>query len=1499
MIQDEWQGVPLVSENRPKDEWEGVEVVQPARSIRRGQNNPSPIAVTFNQPKATDGDTIRDGDNRFRLQGIDAPEIGQLGWRSDGSTVPLGELSQSWLSEQLYSPESMRLASQAGTSFGRIVGPIEANGEDLGRGSLRAGQSVAAPDYITDPQQRFDYLEAERQARQNRLGVHGTVTLTPDEFRDNPDYEPERNETALFADMPTPLEGLSADKEQEWLRLLNVGTAQQIEDFAQSAGMQIDAERNRKWVMRRDEYVDRNGTTDGFVDEDVHYRRGPRALIDGGGEALGAFARGIGDGAIVGALDELGAIPDMLGGTGGRENIWNSDRRLADIYWNNVYQNQAILGYDEANHPNARLAGQVTGGLASGLALPFAAGARTAPQLAKIGAGYGGAYGFLGTDGSLSDRITGAAKGATIGAVVDPALGKAMQYVAPKAIAAASRLLGRGGSEVTGAASQGGPIAPQTVDEISPELLEQVASTSPLTAPRTRSELMASTANVQPRDVLPLPSNMPDPDELADFNASRFGPVRPVSEEATLERYTITNWRGQPVPKVGPLDLVGWVRSQGGLVDQSGELTAMGFNNAARRGLEHVGQATRFGPLVNNKDGQKLDDAALAAWEAGYFPELNERPSINQFLDAMRDTYEGGAGRRFRPEDYGQVESFAAMRADRLDTERAISESDVPLYQDNSAAAGERAFPPVEAYEDWAGDTIERVGNIDVTKLESPQDIKRALKATYGAMGGFDAATRGRISQGETERLASEMGMTVEQLLARRSGQAFNAEEALAARQILAKSGNELVNAARRIQKLETPGDEALADFRQMLLRHGAIQEQVAGMTAEAGRTLQQFRQAANSRAVQGDVLSAFVRSGGGQGDLKEAADLLIEAAELSPGQFATTARRASDPKFRDKVGELYINALLSNPPTHVVNIVSNALTAVAQVPEHAFAAGLGAARKAAMGERASDRILASEVGARAFGLLQGTREGLQLFAKALRTGEADDFVSKIEGDQFKAISGIKGEIARVPTRLLTAEDQLFKGIARRMELNAQAVRIAAKEGLKGDARTARIAELVANPTDEMVARSLDYGLYLTFQRQLGEVGQGISRITSNSLPAKVVVPFVRTPINLLKFATERSPAAPLLSEWRKDFRAGGERRDLAVARMVLGTGIAYSFYELAQQGKITGAAPPDPAKARLMYADGWQPYSIKVGDRYISYSRLDPFSTTLGVAADMATLPENMSERQRENMGVMLTASIMNNLASKTWLSGVSSLTAGLADPQRNAENWLERTASAFATPAVMGGVARQLDPVVRQREGVGEAIQSRIPGMSQELLPARNVFGEVRETDSLGPDFISPFWQSVGKDDPVVAEMLRIQKSVSAPGKQFTEDGERIDYPRETYDRYHEIAGRLTYNNLLALIGSPRYANMSDTARRKAAGKAIREARETARAVLDSPRYPLPEKGAGATDNFQDFVADDEFAGVPIVEEADAQRVQPTAASLHSPNQARAAGRVETVAR
>src|SRR5690606_2796056 len=114
--------------------------------------------------------------------------------------------------------------------------------------------------------------------------------------------------------------------------------------------------------------------------------------------------------------------------------------------------------------------------------------------------------------------------------------------------------------------------------------------------------------------------------------------------------------------------------------------------------------------------------------------------------------------------------------------------------------------------------------------------------------------------------------------------------------------------------------------------------------------------------------------------------------------------------------------------------------------------------------------------------------------------------------------------------------------------------------------------------------------------------------------------------------AAERSPAAPILKEWRADFKAGGARRDMAMARALLGTGFAYTMFEAAKNGLITGSAPSDPAKNRYLRANGWQPYSVKVGDKWISYARLDPFSTTISVAADLATKAEGMTDRQLEN---------------------------------------------------------------------------------------------------------------------------------------------------------------------------------------------------------------------------------------------------------------------------
>ncbi|WP_456085337.1 LPD3 domain-containing protein [Magnetospirillum molischianum] len=74
--------------------------------------------------------------------------------------------------------------------------------------------------------------------------------------------------------------------------------------------------------------------------------------------------------------------------------------------------------------------------------------------------------------------------------------------------------------------------------------------------------------------------------------------------------------RGRPKE---PLRLLGWVRRQGGLREDGGEVRAIGANG-----------------LLNDKTGISLDEAALRAWEAGFLPGA-ERPSVNDFLRALAD----------------------------------------------------------------------------------------------------------------------------------------------------------------------------------------------------------------------------------------------------------------------------------------------------------------------------------------------------------------------------------------------------------------------------------------------------------------------------------------------------------------------------------------------------------------------------------------------------------------------------------------------------------------------------------------------------------------------------------------------------------------------------------------------------------------------------------------------------------------------------------------------
>lgn len=906
-----------------------------------------------------------------------------------------------------------------------------------------------------------------------------------------------------------------------------------------------------------------------------------------------------------------------------------------------------------------------------------------------------------------------------------------------------------------------------------------------------------------------------------------------------------------------------WARTQGGLRDDGGDLAQLGLTNAPRNGMDFAGGEQRFGRLVDDTAGMDLDRAAQRAWEDGYFPDHVDPPTRNEFLDALADTHRGG-NRVFHPDDLAEVDAFERARSQRWDVEAAQAEG-APLTNDRGQPVGlddlDANAPPVRAYEEWGENAPDFAGNIRLGNLDSPQAIKRALVRTEQVTGGFDAARRGRITQAETKALAEDLGMTADDLLKRRKGEAFNAEEALAARQILARSATDLVNMAKRLQRTENAGDELDAAFREAWLRHAAIQEQVSGMTAEAGRLLQQFRMTADSRDTQ-RALSSLGDITGGSGRLRDVADRIVdlEAAGTSPAGINQFALKSLTARWKDKAVEIYINSLLSGPQTHAVNFLSNTLTTLAQVPEHMGAALIGNARRVIAKSAATDRVLMSEAGARTVGMIAGAKEGMRAAARSFLTGESSDAVTKIETQQMQAIGGPIGSIIRTPTRALTASDEFFKAVARRMEMSGTALRMARAEGLKGKAARERAVDLTLNPTDEMLRKAFEYARYVTFQTPLdhNSLGGGLSRATQGFPALKLLVPFVRTPVNLLKFAAERSPAAVLLKPWRAEFMAGGARRDLAVARMLMGSGMGAAMYETALAGHITGGGPADPKARKLMEADGWQPYSLRVGDRYYSYQRFDPFSTTIGTVADMVELSSHMTERQKEQAGTLVTASIINNLGNKTWLSGISSGLEAISDPTRYLDSFVARTAGAIAVPSFVNQMARVNDPTLREARGTLDRIRSRVPGLSETLPERRDVFGEpMRSEGGVGPDIVSPVWTKTAKNDPTIRALLADGIGISDPDRSYTSGGKRIDWTPEQYSQLKERAGQYAKPRLDTLVRGAEWNALALDDREDAVARIMKQARAQARAsILSGGSAPPWSTGAEA-------MPWDEFAG------------------------------------
>jgi len=752
----------------------------------------------------------------------------------------------------------------------------------------------------------------------------------------------------------------------------------------------------------------------------------------------------------------------------------------------------------------------------------------------------------------------------------------------------------------------------------------------------------------------------------------------------------------------------------------------------------------------------------------------------------------------------------------------------------------------------------ERIGTLKSSNFQTPDETKRFLSDVAKANKDFPEARRGTMTIEQINELSKDVNL--KDILGRKISMPLNAEQIQAAKSVVYQNTADAVAKAKAWVASGGQDPVAFQEAVDSLVSNTAFLETLQGASSELGRAMRVLRE---RPSVDLSIAMKQLLEQRAKGVSTE--ELIQSLATFDdPASAAKFVGKIATPTWKDKFKEYYINFWLSGIRTQTINLASNVLTAVSPLIEKPLEAGIGALR------RTPDRVTFREVGARVAGMRQGTREGLKLAAQAFKTGEAQSRVTRLDV-QRNAIGGPVGEVVRIPTRLLLTQDEFFKSIARRGELNAQAFKKAFDES--GGNRQ-KLDELFTKykeePTEAMQKAAEREAEYRTFQSELGRTGKNFQRFLAQSPTASFFIPFFKSPANLLKYAAERSPFAPLSDRWMTEIKAGGRQRDEALAKLSLGIGATGALVSYALEGKITGSGPTDPKERAALLATGWQPYSIKVGDTYYSIGKLDPYATLFGVVADAVTAKDYMTEEEYQKALAFIPFSIASNIAQKTYLQGFTNLYESLAGDYADittVEKFIRDTAAGLAVPNLFRQAGAAIDPQVREANSIIKEVQNRIPvirgntftiaGTDYDInrVPNKlNVWGDpitrtgalpvagrptIDQVGAISFNLLSPVGMSTTTKDPFLKEIGRLQLGVAPPKKEMslsvsTGQEKPVKFKLELTDQERRqftfVSGKLGKALIQADMDTPEWKKLDDDERRAQ----IRKRMEFSRSVF-----------------------------------------------------------------
>lgn len=550
--------------------------------------------------------------------------------------------------------------------------------------------------------------------------------------------------------------------------------------------------------------------------------------------------------------------------------------------------------------------------------------------------------------------------------------------------------------------------------------------------------------------------------------------------------------------------------------------------------------------------------------------------------------------------------------------------------------------------------------------------------------------------------------------------------------------------------------------------------------------------------------------------------------------------------KWSDKWNAWRYLSMLGNPRTHIRNVLGNAVFAPVVGAKNMVGAvlesGVSHAQK-----------LAGKTGMERTKTIRGT---LPLSGGKARTFAIDDFA------QVQDI--IKGGGKMNPSDMIREKQSVFRfkplESLRKANFNA----LEAEDGLflKGHYVRSMVQYLQANKVNmdsfnpngsksdaAILQKARDYAIkeaQKATYRDFSRAAQAISSLSRNAgsganILIEGILPFKKTPINVLKRGIEYSPAGLLDSITRggrklaKGEISANEFIDRLSAGMT-GTAISALGMLLFRSGVLVGG-PDDDKEAQFLDSLGAQSYAIQWDGKSYTIDWLAPASMPLFVGVEMQRLADTFDGLD----GRVVYDSVLNLAEPMTKMSMLDGLNSSITSVRYGDDPLSDMATNAVisyvgqAVPTLFGQIARTVDDTARttyinKTGGLPDSVQralqknqNKIPGLSQRSIAYRDVFGRAEKDESLLSraiqNFISPGYFSEEKVGAMEEELIRLYQSTgdagtlpSMPAKYFNVGSERKDLTAQEYEKFSYARGSVLYSSLSELTQNNAYKKMDD---------------------------------------------------------------------------------------